>query len=450
MHSTVAFALLLLASADAGAFSLVEAVAASPGQMVEVPAGVHEIAEPLIFRTDGGGLYGVGTIVQTDPAQAVVRVDGAANVRIEGVTLSRPEGMQQSMESALRVENAKDLVVDGVRVLGNHSQSAAIRLDGCERAVIRDCEVRDYKTVGIDDRTTSPLYGYAFRCIDGAGIGVSNSVHTTIAGNRIIETRLLPTQELKAEHQLGTLCDGREPLKPGELARGVAERGYVDNWHQGSALVVTGPEQTRHTQIQGNLIVNAAQGIDMHCDYANVSGNVIDRCMIGIKGTHGCYGVVVSGNTVTGADLWGMIFNPGAGSHGGEPKEAGGEARPRNADAGLLIANNLIADYGHGNEYWNWGGREADAPSSYGIALMRGQLDTNPPLDRVLLTGNMVLAGGRETAADAAPRYRYAVYVESWENGERTHPTAALGVVFSGNQLDAGLLGVSNVAVEAR
>ena len=27
----------------------------------------------------------------------------------------------------------------------------------------------------------------------------------------------------------------------------------MDNWHQGSAIVVTGPEHTRHTRIQGNI-----------------------------------------------------------------------------------------------------------------------------------------------------------------------------------------------------
>lgn len=446
MRSLPILFLVLLLQWHAHGESLEEKVAASPGQPVYVEPGEHVIDAPLVFTQDGGGLYGPGRIVQADPAQAIVRVEHCSGVRIEGVTLTRAAEAQETTESALRAESAKGLVLAGVRVLENHSQSAAMRFDACEDLSIRDCEVLNYKTIGVDDRTTSPLYGYAFRCIDGAGIVVDSCVRTSIVHNRITEERLLPTPEAKAQYQLGNLCDGKQPLQPGELARGVAERGYVDNWHQGSAIVVTGPEKTRHTLIQGNQIVNAAQAIDLHCDYANVSNNVIDRCMIGIKGTHGCFGVVVSANTITGADLWGMVFNPGAASHAAEPATGDASAKPLNNDAGLLIANNLIADYGRGNDYWNWGGREADAPGSYGIAFLKGQLDSNPPLSQVVLTGNMVLAGGPASAAAGAerPRYRWAVYLEGWDEEGRKHPTAIEPPVLRGNLFQPGLQGVSN------
>jgi len=426
--------------------SLAEAIAARPGEMIAVPAGRHEIDAPLMFTVDGGGLYGPGVIVQTNPAQPIIRVENAQGVRIEGVTLTRPEGAQHTTEPALRADSARDLSLRGVRILDNHSQAGSLRLDRCVRATIIDCEIRNYKTIGIDDRTTSPLYGYAFHCIDGTGIVVENSTHTAILNNRIVEDRLLPTQETKEAHQLGKLTDGFEPLSPGELARGVAERGYVDNWHQGSALIVTSPEVSRHTLIQSNLIVNAAQGIDLHSDYVNVSGNVIDRCMIGIKGTHGCFGVVVTGNTITGADLWGILFNPGAASHSTAPAENDGEPRAWNGDAGLIIANNLIAGYGHGNEYWNWGGREADAPSSYAIAFLTGQLADNPPVTGVVLSGNTVLAADHNLGPAAPPRYRYAVYLEGWNGEKRTDPTAIRDITATGNRFDPGLRGVSNAS----
>ncbi|MBI1318526.1 MAG: hypothetical protein GC168_06220 [Candidatus Hydrogenedens sp.] len=444
----VAMSLVCIWNLSAAA-SLVDEVAARQGELIEVPPGRHEIDAPLIFTADGGGLYGPGTIVQTNPAVPVVRVDGARDVRIEGVTLTRPEGAQDAAESALRADNATGLIVRNVRVLDNHSQSGSVRLEHCARTVISGCEIINYKTIGIDDRTTSPLYGYAFQCIDGTGLVVNRCVQTTIANNCIIEERLLPTPETKEAHQLGTLTDGREPMHPGELAKGVAERGYVDNWHQGSAMVVTGPEETRHTLIQGNLIVNAAQGIDLHCDYANVSGNVIDRCMIGIKGTHGCFGLVVDGNTITGADLWGILFNPGAASHGTAPAEVGGEPRAWNGDAGLVISNNLVAEYGYGNEYWNWGGREADAPSSYAIAFLNGQLASNPPVTGVVLSGNSVLAGGRDVEPGAAQRYRYAVYMEGWDGDKRLNPTAIRGITATGNHFEPGLRGVCNGTLDA-
>ena len=424
--------------------SLAEAIAARPGEIIEVPAGRHLIDAPLLFTVDGGGLYGPGTIVQTDPSQPIVRVDHAAGVRIEGVTLTRPEGARETPESAIRADHARDLVIRRVRIVDNHSQAGAITLRDCERTTLTDCDIINYKTIGIDDRTTSPLFGYAFHCIDGTGIFVTRSIHTTIANNRIIEERLLPTEASKDEHSLGSVTDGAEPLNLGELGSRVVRDGYVDNWHQGSAIVVTGPTQSRHTIIQGNLIVNSAQGIDLHSDYANVSGNVIDRCMIGIKAMHGSYGVVVSGNTITGADLWGMVFGPGTASHGTEPAEEGGEPREWNGDAGLIIANNLIADYGNGNEYWNWGGRREDGAGGYAIAFLAGQLDTNPPYTDILLTGNMVLTGGRTQDPLMPPKYRYALYLEGWDGDTRTNPTAAKDIRVESNTFHPGLRGISN------
>ncbi|MFM1919466.1 MAG: hypothetical protein RLZZ303_1100 [Candidatus Hydrogenedentota bacterium] len=441
---------LLLAAVPSGAsdFLLLEEVAAKPGQVIVVPPGVHEIAAPIHLTTDGAGLSGSGVIVQTDPAQPIVRVEGARGVTIEGVTLTRPAGQPPATESALRADQARGLQVRSVRVVDNQSQAAAIRLSGCENTSITGCEIVNYKAIGIDDRTTSPLYGYAFHCIDGAGIGVDNSVHTLIADNRVIEDRYIPAPELKESHRLGQLTDGNQPLNPGELARGVAKRGYVDNWHQGSAIVVTGPEHSRHTIIRGNLIVNAAQAVDLHCDYAVVADNLIDRCMIGVKATHGSYGVSVTGNTISGADLWGMVFNPGAASHGGEAAKDGTAERAWNGDAGLVISGNIIADYGHGNEYWNWGGREPDAPSSYAIAFFKGQLDSNPPYRDIVLSGNLVLSGGRALSPGTPPRYRYAVYFEGWHESGRRHETAAIDFEASGNRLHPGLLGVSNIPLQ--
>lgn len=45
-------------------------------------------------------------------------------------------------------------------------------------------------TLAIDDRTASPHYGYAFRCIDGTGIVVNRCRDVLLQGNRILEDRL--------------------------------------------------------------------------------------------------------------------------------------------------------------------------------------------------------------------------------------------------------------------
>ncbi len=72
----VAMALAVSAGA-AHAASLAERIATRPGEIVDVPPGLHTIDGPLILRADGSGLVGLGTIVQTDPSAPIVRVDGA-------------------------------------------------------------------------------------------------------------------------------------------------------------------------------------------------------------------------------------------------------------------------------------------------------------------------------------------------------------------------------------
>jgi hypothetical protein len=422
----ISFAVLLLLAGGASAYDLQAAIDANPGGTIEVPAETCTISAPIRITQSGTQLTGALTVVQTDPAQLVLHVEGANDVRIEGLTFTRAKGQQDAEAGGIRVTDSHNMVLDRVRVIDCKAREAAIALEDSSGCVIRDCDVRNYKRIAVDDRTETELYGYAFRAIDGTGILVARCQNVVISGNRIIEEALLPTAEMKEQHQLGSLTEGRKPTKPGKLGEGAVAAGYVSNWHQGSAIVVTGPTETRHVQVLNNHLVNAAQGIDLHCDYTLVSGNLIDHCMIGLKATHGCEGLSLVGNTVTHADLWGILLNPGAISS---------EANP---DRGILVANNTIVAYGHGHEYWNWGGREPGAPGSYAIALYDGQLAENPPLRDLLVTGNMV-AGN-----DGAPRYRYAVFIGSWHGPIENSPNMPENPQFSGNHFAPGLDGVSN------
>ena len=63
--------------------------------------------------------------------------------------------------------------------------------------------MENYKRINIDDRTRSPLYGYAFRCIDGTGIDVEYSTDTLIQNCRVVEQHLLPTPAAKEQYELG-------------------------------------------------------------------------------------------------------------------------------------------------------------------------------------------------------------------------------------------------------
>ncbi len=418
-----------------------------------MPPGEHLVSAPVRITTDGSGLHGPGRIVQTNPAQPVLEIEDVCDVTVSGITLTRAEDAQEATAPGLLCRKASHLRLQALRVDNCKARDAAITLRGCAHATIRECEVRNYKRIAVDDRTDSALYGYAFHCIDGTGILVEDSVGTVIESNRVLEQDLLPTEDAKKAHSLGRLCEGRQPSNPGELGATAFKNGYVSNWHQGSAIVVTSPETTRQTIVRGNYLENAAQGIDLHCDHAIVKDNLIDCAMIGIKATHGCRNLIISGNLVRRADLWGILLNPGAASHAVEGATGGEPAKPANVDAGTIVSGNIITDYGYGHEFWNWGGRGDDYPGSYAIALFEGQLDTNPPLRDILVSGNIVYNTGRDGIVrngkprDERPRYRYAVYVGPWGEGNERGPTFPQDIVFADNIFHPGIAGVSTIDI---
>lgn len=435
--------------------SVQAALDANPGTVVFLPSGEHRISEPVWLKADNSGITGHGTLVQEDAAAAVIRVEKAANVRIEGITVTRAEGAREAAASAILAEEARGLVVDGVRVLENHAREGAVELRGCVDSRIQDCEIRNYKRIAVDDRTGpgEPLYGYAFRCIDGTGIVVRDCVNTLITGNSIVERNLLPTREMKEQHNLGALTDGAFPTKPGKLGETAVKNGYVSNWHQGSAVIVTGPEKTAFTTLTSNRIENAAQGIDLHCDSAIVTGNTVDHGMMGIKATHGCRHLIISNNLLTHIDLWGILLNPGAASHAAGAAAPDQPVRAENGDGGTIIANNIITNFGYGHEWWNWGGASKDNGGGYAMTFYDGQLPENPPLTDVIIQGNMVYDSGRDgviqdgQVATPGPRYKWAVHVGSWNDASKS-PNMPRGLHFSNNMFHSGSAGVSNVPLE--
>lgn len=440
--------------AGAGHESIQATIDANPGRMILVPEGDHEIAKKLRITTDGAGLCGHGRIVQTNPDEPILEIENAAGVRVKDVAFTRKHEKNAASPGILCI-GCRGVVLDGLRVTGHRGREAAIELRNCSEGTVRNCHVIDYQCITVDDRTDSPHYGYAFHCIDGTGILVREAVGAIVQDNRIIERTLIPTPELKAKHQLGTLVEGKSAEKQGALGSDALRNRYVNNWHQGSAIVVTGPEVTHHVIITGNYIENAAQGIDLHADQVVCSNNIVHRGMMGIKATHGSKNLVISGNLLTHIDLWGIVLNPGTASHVAEPATDTAPARPANVDGGTIIANNIISDYGFGNEYWNWGGGTSDQAASYAIALFEGQLPTNPPLTDVLIQGNMVYDTGKEKVVVngepqvVPPRYRYAVYVGPWGADAEKGPTYPQQVRFVGNLFHAGTCGASNIGPHA-
>lgn len=230
--------------------SIPEAVAQNPGRRLYVPSGRYVLTNAVVFNADDTELEGPGTLVQSNPAAAVIEVR-AHRVRLRDLTLTRAPGNTETDRDAVLATDAEFFRVENVRIHDNHSGGASVRLQNCRFARVERCTIKDYKRVTVDDRTANALYGYAFRCLDGNGVIVQGGRGNWILDNHIIEHRLLPTREIKERHQLGDLTEGRQPTRFGELGRALEKSRFARNWHQGSAIVVTGPRGNRlHARVR--------------------------------------------------------------------------------------------------------------------------------------------------------------------------------------------------------
>jgi hypothetical protein len=122
-----------------------------------------------------------------------------------------------------------------------------------------------------------------------------------------------PTPELKEKNNLGKFTK-KNPEKGKLMSQEVWDAEYVNNWQQGSAIVINSPRVTNRTQLLGNHIENAAQGIDLHCDQIIVSNNIISNSFMGMKAMHGSRNVLIIGNQFIRNDLWSIGLMPGTAS----------------------------------------------------------------------------------------------------------------------------------------
>ncbi len=429
----------------AGYRSIQEAIQANPGRKLHVPAGDYEVSQKIQIHADNSGLFGPGRIVQTNPELPIIEIERASGVEIRDLTLTRPKGKSETKAEAVLAIDCRDLVLENLRVVDNRTAAAAIALRACAGAQVRHCRILNYMRISIDDRTGSPDWGYAFRCIDGTGIAVNDGSRAVlIEGNRIVEENLLPTPEVKQKFGLGKFVK-KNPQKGAIFGQKAWDDEYVNNWHQGSAIIVTSPETTGYTQILGNYIENAAQGIDIHADHVIVAQNIVHDAFMGMKAMHGSRNVLIVGNQFSKNDLWSIGLMPGAASHraaarrGDKPGDKPVEA---NVDGGSIIANNIISDFGYGKSHWIWEGHDC-CP----IRLDTGQKPDNPPLADVIIQGNVVYDTGRDgvlidgVPRIVPPRYKYAVYVAPGPGGPK-------GLHFSNNLLHPGTAGIANVELK--
>lgn len=417
--------------------SIQAAVDANPGRVIYVPSGDYEIAETIRLAHDRSGLCGPGRIIQTNPDAPIIDVVRAAAVEIRGLTLTRPEGRMEASASAVDASGCRDIAIDNLRVLDNHSSRAAIALHGCHGGQVRNCLVRNYHRVAVDDRTKNPYYGYAFNCIAGFGIETEHGSGVSIQGNRVIEERLLPTPELQATHRLGQFVK-KNPVKGTLLSQTFWDGEYAQNWHQGSGILVNAPQDAECLQLFGNFIANAGQGMDIHADRVIVAQNIVSNAHVGMKAMHGSRHVLILGNQFIKTDLWSIGLMPGTASHGARPARPGRSAQADNGDGGSIIANNIVSEFGYGDSHWIWG--SGNAP----IKFDKSPLPDAPPLADVIVQGNIVYDTGRDQVLvdgkpkTEPPRYKHAIRVSR----------DAKGLHFSNNLLHPGTAGASNVELK--
>jgi len=393
--------------------SIQAALDANPNRVIHVPAGDHRISAKIRIRGENSGLTGTGRIIQTNPEQPILEIERTRGTIIRDLTLTRPEGSMDTNSEAVLAMQCEDLVLENVRISNNRTRSAAISLRDCKHSRISKCGIRNYSRITIDDRTANTeLYGYAFLCMDGSGIVVRSSTATLIEGNTIIEENLRPTSENQKKHNLGKIIR-KLPQKPPAVNQKLWDSEYTDNWQQGSAIAVTSPESTDLTRILGNHIQNAAQGIDLHCDRAIVSQNIIDNSFIGMKAMHGSRNILINGNQFSRNDLWAIGLMPGAAAHA------------KNTDGGSIVSNNIISDFGHGDSHWIWG------PDRSPLKFDNGQQADDPPLTDVIIQANLIYNPDK-------PRYKYAVIIAGGPNTPR-------GLRFNNNLFQPGTGGIANM-----
>lgn len=430
------------AATQSAGYSIQAVLDAAHGERVFLPPGEHVLTESIVIRHNGASLYGPGRIVQSNRNASFFEIHDVHSVSLRHLTLLRPEARRDTRVPAILARGCRFLTIEQVDIRDTHSPAAVIRFEKCRRVDVLNCRVNNYMTLSVDDRTNSSHYGYAFNCIDGTGILINECRDVLLQGNRIVEENLRPTREMKERHQLGEFVK-RAPKKGSLISQQTWKAGYVNNWHQGSAITITGPETTAFVRLVANHIENAAQGIDIHADYVTINGNIVVNSFIGMKAMHGSRHVLISNNQFIRNDLWSIGLMPGSAAHTALAATKTDPGQSANVDGGSVIANNIITDFGYGDSHWIWDpNRYTCAP----ILLDRGQEFDDPPLRDIVICGNVIYNTGRDMILVEGkpriepPRYRYAVFVSKDE-------TAPKGIHFQGNLFHSGTEGISNIGI---
>lgn len=134
MRPSILFVILLASTTPAADLSIAscpsiqEALNANPHRMLFVPAGDYAIKEKIRIRGERAGLFGPGRIIQETADQPIIEIENSGGCEIRDLTLMRPEGRMETNSEGILAIKCRDLVIDNVRVIDNHTRSGAITL----------------------------------------------------------------------------------------------------------------------------------------------------------------------------------------------------------------------------------------------------------------------------------------------------------------------------------
>ena len=120
---------LLVLSAAVSQPTLQDNIDTSPGIPIQVPPGDMHINQALQISTPGSGLFGQGTIVQDNPDANIIEIADTSDVRIEGITLRRAEGKEESNRHAIHIKDSAQVELRGIRVVNNRSTAGTVYFD---------------------------------------------------------------------------------------------------------------------------------------------------------------------------------------------------------------------------------------------------------------------------------------------------------------------------------
>ncbi len=203
---------------------------------------------------------------------SLIAADKADDIVLSGMRIEF-EAAPESWVSGVQISSARRALVHNVDMSG-FNRGDLVALDSCFDSAVTDCTLRDSR---IDASTTGQLTGVS---VDDNRRGGVDSRNVGILRNTIRSLTVTPAFDAAFGYQtdgVNIAGAGRESFKSGIV-------------------------------ISGNVISDCGEGIDTFGKAGVITDNVIIDVVAGIKLAHGSSDNLISGNTIDGVAVWGIVL----------------------------------------------------------------------------------------------------------------------------------------------